>query len=155
MGSAGAGAKKGVQFVAVDEEWFRKMKEEEAREEEVKIPSHLGSGSSGKGRASEDVQVLGTNKAGSHGGDDGDDEDEVIRLILRIKGMEDFKIKVKSDTTIQKILSMLTSQRPQLLSGANAGKKVVLRFDGEDVDEDGVVADVDCEDMDVMDVFIR
>ncbi|QSZ35339.1 hypothetical protein DSL72_008209 [Monilinia vaccinii-corymbosi] len=92
-------------------------------------------------------------------GDDDEPIEEVapepsrkMRLILKAqsKDVKDFKAYVKPTTTIQKLVDgfRTTNKIP-------ANEKIILTFDGDQLDPDGTVEDAGFEDMDAIEVLIR
>ena len=106
-GAAETKAGRGVTFVAVDEERWKQMRENggvdgdiggvAGASNETSASGGVGSANSGPGGEDGDIEVLSSNLPGQHDDDSGDDGagDGSIRLILKSKEMEEFKIKVK------------------------------------------------------------
>lgn len=70
-----------------------------------------------------------------------------IKLILKAKDLEPFKLVVKDHTTVQKIMDAFCNNR-----SVPDGKDVVLSFDGDELEPNTVVGETDIEDMDVIEV---
>ena len=180
---------KGIMFVAVDEEAFRKMREQATNRSNINIDmtddnraGNIGSSSSrllqlsacSHSHADSDIEILsrqigtgpgvscgGGGSAPGYGGvcdsDDSDDEPEdgsSFRLILRGKDMDEFKIRVKPETKVARVIAILEKERPSLLA-STPGSRFVLKFDGDEVDAEGRVGDQEWEDKDVVEVWVR
>lgn len=72
------------------------------------------------------------------------------RLILKGKGIDDFKLIVKPNTTIQKIITAFCSGRD-----VPEGKSVSLYFDGDKLDPESVVEETELDNMDTVEVHIN
>ena len=87
---------------------------------------------------------------------DSDDEPEVvvveqkIKLIMVAKGMEPVKLQVTPKTTIGKLAAVFRMQRD-----VPEGKDVALHFDGEKLDPESTVKDVELESMDSVEIHIQ
>ena len=155
----------GIIFTAVDEPTFQRMREEAANINST-TPNHtnLTSLSTSKSTnptnptnppmsTASDIEIQPSHSGGR---DDSDDEEEPsdgsLRLILRGKGMEEFKIKVKPETRISRIIGALVQQRERV---RGEGKEVVLKWDGEEVDPEGRVGEMEWEDKDVVEVWMK
>lgn len=127
-------------------------------------------------RAGSDIEILsrqiGTGPGASCGGSgsgsapryggvrDSDDSDEEpgdgssFRLILRGKDMDEFKIRVRPETKVARVIAILEKERPNLLTSTPGGR-FMLKFDGDEVDSEGRVGDQEWEDKDVVEVWVR
>lgn len=72
------------------------------------------------------------------------------RLILKGKGIDDFKLIVKPSTTIQKIITAFCSGRD-----IPEDKTVSLYFDGDKLDPEAVVEETELDNMDTVEVHIN
>ncbi|KAL7275484.1 hypothetical protein RUND412_001570 [Rhizina undulata] len=75
------------------------------------------------------------------------EEGKTIRLILRGKGIEDFKIKVRPETKISKLIAAFRAAK-------SIPNNVTLDFDGETLEPDDTVGDTELEDMFTIDVHL-
>lgn len=73
-----------------------------------------------------------------------------LRLILKARGKDDFKIGVKPDTTFE----LLTAAYRQKLGIADT-QPITLMFDGERLRPMDTVEDADIDDMDVIEVHLK
>lgn len=75
-----------------------------------------------------------------------------MRLVLKAqsKDIKEFKTYVKATTTIQKLVDGFRSTNK-----IPANQRIILIFDGDQLDPDGTVEDAGFEDMDTIDVLIR
>ncbi|CCX14242.1 Similar to hypothetical protein CIMG_07255 [Coccidioides immitis RS]; acc. no. XP_001243359 [Pyronema omphalodes CBS 100304] len=80
-----------------------------------------------------------------------EEDEERMSLVLKTKGnKEEFKIKVRPNTTIAELIQAYrTAQK------VGDEKKVVLYFEGDHLDPDDTVTDADLEDMCMVDVHIN
>ncbi|KAA6415990.1 MAG: hypothetical protein FRX48_00709 [Lasallia pustulata] len=76
--------------------------------------------------------------------------EEQVRIILKAKGLDDFKLKVKPSTPISKIMNAFRSTY-----GVEADKEVFLLFDGERLERGSRVGESDISDMDSIEVHIK
>lgn len=90
-------------------------------------------------------------------GNDEDEHEEVkvdnvekMRLVLKARGMDDFKIIVKVTTTIQKLITVYRTAQ-----NVAEEKEVTLHFDGDSLDPESNVGDTDLAEMDAVEVHIR
>jgi hypothetical protein len=72
------------------------------------------------------------------------------RLILKAKGLEDFRLQVKPDTTFEKIADAFRTSRK-----ISRTQPITLMFDGERLSPMDMVQDSDLEDMDSIDVMLK
>lgn len=72
------------------------------------------------------------------------------RLILKARGMEDFKIQVKPDTTFEKLANAFKTSHKIAQT-----QPLTLMFDGERLSPMDIIADSDLEDMDSIDVLLK
>ena len=72
------------------------------------------------------------------------------RLILKAKGLEDFRLQVKPETTFEKIADAFRTSRK-----ISRTQPVTLMFDGERLSPMDMVQDSDLEDMDSIDVLLK
>jgi hypothetical protein len=73
-----------------------------------------------------------------------------VKLIMKAKDMDPLRIQVKPTTTIGKMSSTFRGQR-----GVPDAKDISLYFDGDKLDSDSTVEDVELADMDNVEVHIR
>jgi hypothetical protein len=73
-----------------------------------------------------------------------------VKLILKARNLENFKLVVKPTTTVEKMVTAFRSARD-----VPDGKDVALYFDGERLEPDSTVEDADLGDMDAVEVHIR
>ncbi|GAB7359305.1 hypothetical protein MBLNU230_g5957t1 [Neophaeotheca triangularis] len=76
-------------------------------------------------------------------------EKQYVRIILKAKGKEDFKLKVKDSTAISKII-MACSNNWELGDVSN----VWLEFDGEKLEPSDQISNTEITDLDMLDVHI-
>ena len=77
-------------------------------------------------------------------------EAKKYRLILKAKGMEDFKLQVKPDTTFEAIANAFRTARK-----ISRSQPVTLMFDGDRLSPMDIVQDSELEDMDSVDVMLK
>jgi len=77
-------------------------------------------------------------------------EAKKYRLFLKAKGMEDFKIQVKPDTTFEKLANAFRTSRKIAQT-----QPLTLTFDGERLPPMDTIADSELEDMDSIDVLLK
>ena len=152
----------GIEFTAVDEPTFRRIREEAANNattitttnhtDPTSLPtSNSANPMNPSTSAASDIEIQPSHPGGRDGSDDEEEPpDGSLRVILRGKGMEEFKIKVKPETRVSRIIGLLVQQREGL-----KGKEVVLKWDGEGVDPEGRVGDMEWEDRDVVEVWVK
>ena len=72
------------------------------------------------------------------------------RLILKARGLEDFRIQVRPETTFEQLADAFRTSR-------NIAKTqpVTLMFDGERLSPMDTVQDTELEDMDALDVLLK
>ncbi|KAI8935771.1 hypothetical protein NX059_007291 [Plenodomus lindquistii] len=73
-----------------------------------------------------------------------------IRLVLKVKGKDDFRLTVKPETTFEHITSAYKTKNK-----VPKEQPVTLTFDGERLSPLDTVADADIEDMDAIDVLFH
>jgi hypothetical protein len=73
-----------------------------------------------------------------------------LRLILKAKGMEEFKIQVNPDTTFEHLTNAFRQKR-----NVDKAQPLTLMFDGDRLSPMDTVQDVDLEDMDAIDVMLK
>ncbi|MCJ1306025.1 hypothetical protein MMC08_008843 [Hypocenomyce scalaris] len=76
--------------------------------------------------------------------------EEQVRVILKAKGLDDFKLRVKASTSISRIINAFRSTY-----GVGADKEVFLLFDGERLERGARVDETDLNDMDSIEVHIK
>jgi len=148
----------GIQFTAVDEPTFRRMREEAANNATITNntdPTSLSTSNSTNPTnpstsAAPDIEIQPSHPGDRDDSDDEEPTDGTLRVILRGKGMEEFKIRIKPETRVSRIIGILVQQREGL-----KGKEVVLKWDGEEVDPEGRVGDMEWEDRDVVEVWVK
>ncbi|KAF8416714.1 hypothetical protein EV426DRAFT_414993 [Tirmania nivea] len=153
-----------ITFTAVDEPTFQRMREEAANT--TTATNHIDSTSLSTSNptnptnltnppmsTASDIEIQPSHSGGRDNSDnDEETPDGSLRLILRGKGMEEFKIKVKPETRVSRIIAVLVQQREALRT---EGKKIVLKWDGEEADPEGRVGDMEWEDKDVVEVWVK
>lgn len=72
------------------------------------------------------------------------------RLVLKCRGIDDFKLVVKGRTRIAKIISSYQSERD-----IEEGKEISLWFDGDMLDPEGYADEMEFEDYDVIEVQVK
>lgn len=73
-----------------------------------------------------------------------------VRLFLKAKGMEDFKIQVRPDTTFEQLADAFrTSHR------IAKSQPLTLMFDGDRLSPMDTIQDIELEDMDSVDVLLK
>lgn len=75
---------------------------------------------------------------------------EKIKLLLKARNMEPIKMKVKPTTPISKLIHYVRDNQP-----VPEGKEILLYFDGDKLDPDTTVADVELGDMDTVEIHYR
>lgn len=73
-----------------------------------------------------------------------------IKLILKAKGMPDFKLTARPATSIEKILAAFRNARKDVITEDQA---LSAYFDGEKLDPESTVEEADMEDMDIIEVM--
>jgi hypothetical protein len=73
-----------------------------------------------------------------------------VKLILKARDVENFKLAVKPTTTIAKIITAFRSARD-----VSDEKDVALYFDGDKLEPDSTVENAELGDMDAVEVHIR
>ncbi|WPH03659.1 Hypothetical protein R9X50_00654200 [Acrodontium crateriforme] len=76
-------------------------------------------------------------------------QEPIIKILLKAKNRDDFKLKVKPTTLFSKIMAASKSH-----FGVAHDKNVFLEFDGERLNPDADVQSTDIDDMDCIDVHI-
>lgn len=77
-------------------------------------------------------------------------EEKKWRLVLKARGIDDFKLVVKGQTRIAKIISSFQSER-----NIGEDKEISLRFDGDLLEPEALVQDMDFEDYDAIEVLVK
>ncbi|KAJ8114795.1 hypothetical protein OPT61_g3408 [Boeremia exigua] len=77
-------------------------------------------------------------------------EQKKYRLFLKAKGMEDFKIQVRPDTTFEKLTEAFRTSMKIAKT-----QPITLMFDGDRLSPMDTVEDVELEDMDSIDVILK
>jgi len=127
-----------VHVCAVTEGIFERMKKErrQAQQKSLQELEYSGEGQDMEGETA-DVE----NKA---------EPTETLRIVLRAKGYDDYKLRVHPHTEFSKIIKSFRKQR-----NVDDVKEVVLHFDGEELEPDGLVQDTDIGDTDCIDVHLK
>ncbi|KAL8673703.1 MAG: hypothetical protein Q9168_001864 [Polycauliona sp. 1 TL-2023] len=73
-----------------------------------------------------------------------------VRVILKAKGFDDFKLIVKPTTPISRIVNAFRTDKK-----IEDSREVFLSFDGDRLAPDTQVADTDLNDMDYIDVYVK
>ncbi|POR33229.1 Uncharacterized protein TPAR_06589 [Tolypocladium paradoxum] len=73
-----------------------------------------------------------------------------IRVILRARGLEDVKLTVRPETTVETLVTGFRTQR-----GVGSDKDVGLWFDGDRLEEHVTMIDAEINDMDAFEVHIK
>lgn len=81
--------------------------------------------------------------------EEGVEKVEKIRIILVAKGYEEFKLKVRPDTVIEKLINAFRGGRE-----VPEEQRMSIHFDGEELDPESDVAAAELEDMDKLEVHI-
>ena len=93
------------------------------------------------------------NEQGQPGGDESSDQEvtaKKIRLIMKTREFEPFKIMAKPNTTVERLITAFCQGR-----NVPDGKEVTLHVDGDMLEPTSTVGDADLEDMNVVEVHIR
>jgi hypothetical protein len=85
-------------------------------------------------------------------GEEGQKRPEIpkTRLILKGKGIPDFKLVVRSTTTVAKMIKAFSNSRE-----VPEGKVVSLHLDGDKLDSESIVEGLELEDLDIIEVHIQ
>jgi len=75
---------------------------------------------------------------------------EKIRVIMKARDLEPYKLIVKPTTIIGKMIAAFSEARKVL-----EGKEITIHFDGEILQPSSTVADADLGDMDTVEVYFR
>ncbi|MCJ1470106.1 hypothetical protein MMC07_008751 [Pseudocyphellaria aurata] len=78
------------------------------------------------------------------------DKESQVRIILKAKGFEDFKIIVKPSILISKIVNAFRSEKK-----VGRDKEVLLFFDGDRLNPQTKVEETELSDMDYVDVYVK
>lgn len=92
-------------------------------------------------------------EAEQEGGDDEEQEVEAevkLRIILKPRDLEPFKLVVRPETTVQDLVRAFRKAR-DVADETDVG----LWFDGERLDEQSTIEDADIDDMDALEVHIK
>lgn len=73
-----------------------------------------------------------------------------IRVILKARGLEDVKLTVRPETTVETLVTGFRAQR-----GVGSDGDVGLYFDGDRLEEHVTMADAEIDDMDTFEVHIK
>ncbi|KJZ76683.1 hypothetical protein HIM_04019 [Hirsutella minnesotensis 3608] len=73
-----------------------------------------------------------------------------LRVILKARDLDDVKLTVRPETTVETLMTGFRSQRR-----IGSDKTISVRFDGEQLDEHVTMEEADIEDMDTLEVHIR
>ncbi|KAL8821569.1 MAG: hypothetical protein Q9223_000413 [Gallowayella weberi] len=73
-----------------------------------------------------------------------------VRIILKAKGFEDFKLIVKPTTRISRIVNAFKSDKK-----IDDSREVFLSFDGDRLTPETQVADTELNDMDYIDIYVK
>lgn len=71
------------------------------------------------------------------------------KIIMKARGMEDFKITVKSTTTIQKMIGAYRNARD-----VPDDKHIAVYFEGDELERETKISQTELEDMDLLEVHI-
>ncbi|KAH6612528.1 ubiquitin-2 like Rad60 SUMO-like-domain-containing protein [Boeremia exigua] len=77
-------------------------------------------------------------------------EAKKYRLFLKAKGLEDFKLQVRPDTTLERLADAFRTAR-----SVPASQPLTLMFDGERLSPMDTIEDTELEDMDSIDVLLK
>jgi hypothetical protein len=78
------------------------------------------------------------------------EEEPRIRVVVRAQGKEDLKFKVRASTTVQKIIGLFRER-----ASIPDDVQIFLHFDGDSLDLEATMGDIDIEDMDVLEVHLQ
>ncbi|RPA90770.1 hypothetical protein L873DRAFT_1795263 [Choiromyces venosus 120613-1] len=78
-----------------------------------------------------------------------EEAEESIGIVLKSKGYDNFPTKVKPSTKISVLIDSFRAAR-----AIDPSKKIILDFDGDQLDPDGEIRDTELEDMFTVDVYI-
>ncbi|KAG5913292.1 hypothetical protein E4U42_001301 [Claviceps africana] len=73
-----------------------------------------------------------------------------LRVILKARGLEDVKLTVRPETTIETLITGFRRQQPSAL-----GKDVGIWFDGDRLEEHMTMDEVEIDDLDTLEVHIK
>ncbi|KAG5919290.1 hypothetical protein E4U53_004014 [Claviceps sorghi] len=73
-----------------------------------------------------------------------------LRVILKARGLDDVKLTVRPETTIETLITGFRRQQPSAL-----GKDVSIWFDGERLEEHMTMDEVEIDDLDTLEVHIK
>jgi len=71
------------------------------------------------------------------------------KVIMKARGMEDFRIAVKATTTIQKMIAAYRNARE-----VPNDKRIAVYFEGDELEPAIAIGQTDLEDMDLLEVHI-
>lgn len=121
------------------EVWTPKMFQEMEKEEDLRRRRDAGE----------------VSEADDDAGDDAVQEPpppEKIRVILKARDLEAVKLTARPETTVE---TLITGFRTQRAGQVDAEKEVLLRWDGEALEEHVTMEDAGIEDMDTIEVHIK
>jgi hypothetical protein len=72
-----------------------------------------------------------------------------VKLIMKARGMEDYKIVVKADTAIQKMIAAYRKARD-----VPEEKRIAVYFEGDELNPATEIGQTELEDMDLLEVHI-
>ncbi|KAL8807517.1 MAG: hypothetical protein Q9182_000682 [Xanthomendoza sp. 2 TL-2023] len=79
-----------------------------------------------------------------------EEKEAQVRIILKAKGFEDFRLMVKPTTRISRIVNAFKSDKK-----IDDSREVFLSFDGDRLTPETQVADTELNDMDYIDVYVK
>lgn len=75
-----------------------------------------------------------------------------LRVILKARDLEPVKLTVRPETTVE---TLITGFRTQRASAVGSDQEVVLRWDGEVLEEHMTMEDAEIDDMDTIEVYVK
>lgn len=77
-------------------------------------------------------------------------EEIKLRVILKARGLDDVKLTVRPETTVETLITGFRTQQPSAL-----GKDVGIWFDGDRLEEHMTMDEVEIDDLDTLEVHIK
>lgn len=119
------------------EVWTKEQFQEMEREEELQRKREAG-------ELSDDVDSPGLATAESPA------REIKLRVILKARGLEDVKLTVRPETTVETLITGFRTKQPTA-----SGKDVGIWFDGDRLEEHMTMDEVEIDDMDTLEVHIK
>ncbi|KAK3399865.1 ubiquitin-2 like Rad60 SUMO-like-domain-containing protein [Sordaria brevicollis] len=123
----------------VFEVWHEEFYEEEMAKERKRRDRELGLISDDEDDH-EDQQQAGANGQSRGGSEAPEAKKSKIRIVLKAKDIQPLKIAVYEDTPVGTMVQAFRNQK-----GIDPGKAIVIQFDGEELEEDMLIGDMDIE----------